>query len=148
MIWSPNVETLESGNVTVSNFPATQPVSGTVSVGNFPAVTPINDNGGSITIDGTVAVSNFPGSSVATAVVTNVATSASTVTLASANPSRVKLIITTDAGVTYVKLGTGASLSSYTYRLPLNTTLEITQYTGDVTAIRSSGSGFVLVTEL
>lgn len=50
--------------VSVSNFPATQPVSGTVNVGNFPASTeiandsgspiPISDAGGSITVDGTV----------------------------------------------------------------------------------------------
>jgi hypothetical protein len=148
VIWSPNVETIESGNVSVTNFPATQPVSGTVSVGNFPAVQPINDNGGSVTIDGTISVNNFPGSSVATATVTNVPTTSSAVTLAAANAARVKLIVTTDAGTTFVKLGTGASLSSYTYRLPLNTTLEIEQYTGPVTAIRSSGTGFVLVTEL
>ncbi|GAC1528984.1 MAG: hypothetical protein NVS3B1_20430 [Marmoricola sp.] len=39
------------GNVSVSNFPATQPVSGTVSVSNLPATQPVS---------GTVSVSNFP----------------------------------------------------------------------------------------
>lgn len=37
--------------VSVSNFPATQPVSGTVAVSNFPATQPVS---------GTVSVSNFP----------------------------------------------------------------------------------------
>ncbi len=40
-----------SGTVAVSNLPATQPVSGTVSVGNFPATQPVS---------GSVSVSNFP----------------------------------------------------------------------------------------
>lgn len=39
------------GSVSISNFPATQPVSGTVSVGNFPA---------SQAVSGSVSVSNFP----------------------------------------------------------------------------------------
>jgi len=40
-----------SGDVTVNNFPATQPVSGTVAVSNLPATQPVS---------GTVAVSNLP----------------------------------------------------------------------------------------
>lgn len=40
-----------SGTVAVSNLPATQPVSGTVDVGNFPASQPVTDNGGSLTVD-------------------------------------------------------------------------------------------------
>lgn len=36
--------------------------SSTVSVSNFPAVQPINDNGGSITVDGIVSVNSFPSS--------------------------------------------------------------------------------------
>lgn len=40
-----------SGAVSVSNFPATQPVSGTVAVSNFPATQPVS---------GAVSVSNFP----------------------------------------------------------------------------------------
>jgi len=156
MIWSPNVETIESGNIAVTNFPATQPVSGTVAVSNFPATQPVS---GTVTATGPltdaelratpVPVSgNFGSQSVSSATVTNTATSASSVTLAASNAARVKLVIQTDSGTTFVKLGTAASLSSYTYRLSANTTLEITQYTGAVTCIRNSGTGFVLVTEL
>ena len=59
-----------SGSVSVSNFPATQPVSGTVtanagtgtmdvSVQN--ASIPVTDNGGSLTVDGTVAATQNAG---------------------------------------------------------------------------------------
>lgn len=40
-----------SGTVAVSNLPATQPISGTVSVGNFPTVQQVGDNNGSLTTD-------------------------------------------------------------------------------------------------
>jgi hypothetical protein len=39
------------GQVSVSNFPATQPVSGSVSVSNFPVSQPVTDAGGSLTVD-------------------------------------------------------------------------------------------------
>lgn len=42
---------LDSGSVSVSNFPATQPVSGSVSVSNLPGTQPVS---------GSVSVSNFP----------------------------------------------------------------------------------------
>lgn len=35
-------------------------VDGSVSVSNFPAVQPVSDNGGSLTVDGAVSVSNHP----------------------------------------------------------------------------------------
>lgn len=38
-------------DVTVGNFPVTQPISGSVNVGNFPAIQPVS---------GTVDVGNFP----------------------------------------------------------------------------------------
>jgi len=53
--WLSSIYNRLSGTLTtsVSNFPATQPVSGTVSVSNFPATQPIS---------GSVAVSTLPGS--------------------------------------------------------------------------------------
>jgi hypothetical protein len=56
--------------VSVSNFPATQPVSGTVSVGNFPATQPVS---------GTVGVSNFPASQPVTGPLTDAQLRASAV---------------------------------------------------------------------
>lgn len=144
-IWSPNVEVADGVNV--NNFPATQPVSGTVSVGNFPAVQPINDNGGSITVDGTVTA-NVNESTAATATVTSVSVSPTVATLAAANASRKRLIVHNEAGTLFVKLGTGASASSYSYRLTANATVEIDKYSGDVTATKLTGTSNALVTEL
>lgn len=45
------------GAVSVSNFPATQPVSGTITANAGTGPFPVSDNGGSLTVDGTVAVS-------------------------------------------------------------------------------------------
>lgn len=146
-LFTPEVQV--NDGVNVNNFPAIQPVSGTVSVGNFPAVQPVDDNGGSLTVDGTVAVSNFPGQSVSSATVTAVSVNpSSAVTLAASNANRVKLIVHNEAGVLFVKLGTAASTSLYSYRMTAGATLELTQYTGEVTAIKSSGTSSALVTEL
>jgi hypothetical protein len=128
-----------SGSVTVGNFPATQPVSGAVSVSNFPATQPVS---------GTVAVSNFPGTS-SSATITRVATSGSSTLLLAANANRKGFIITTETGTAnYVALAATASLTSYTYLLGSATVLDKTGYTGPVSLIRSSGSGNVQVTEL
>jgi hypothetical protein len=138
ILWSPEVEL--PGGVNVNNFPATQPVSGTVNVGNFPATQPVS---------GTVSVDNFPGGSTATATVTSVAVNpSSAVTLAASNASRIKTIIHNESGTLYVKLGSSASLSSYSYRLTANATLEVANYTGDITAIKNTGTSNALVTEL
>lgn len=56
---SGNVGITGTPSVSVSNFPATQPVSGSVSVSNFPATQPISGNVG-ITGTPSVSVSNFP----------------------------------------------------------------------------------------
>lgn len=172
-IFSPNVENIEAGNVAISNFPATQPVSGSVAVSNFPATQPVS---GTVTVANpgltdsqlratAVPVSgpltdaqlratpvpvsgNFSSPTASTATVTNVAVSASVATLSVANPSRIKAIIHNESGTLFVKYGTGASATSYTYRLIANTTLESTQYTGVITAIKASGASSALVTEL
>lgn len=152
--------------ISVDNFPATQPVSGTVAVSNFPATQPVSatdldirdlnsatdsvavtDGGGSVTIDGTVAVSNFPGGSSATANVTNVSVGASSTLLIASNASRKFVLLHNEAGTLFVKYGSGASSTSYSLRLTANTSATISQYTGDVYAIKASGTSAVLVTE-
>lgn len=160
-------EVVVTSPVSVDNFPATQPVSGTVAVSNFPATQPVSatdldirnlsaaqdtvavtDGGGSVTVDGTIAVSNFPGGSSATASVANVSVGVSSTTLAASNASRKLLIIYNETGTLFVKYGTAASASSYTLRLTANTQATVSQYTGDVTAIKLSGTTPVLVTEV
>lgn len=146
-LFTPEVQVNDGLNV--NNFPAIQPVSGTVSVGNFPAAQPVTDNGGSLTVDGSVSVSNFPGQSVNTATVAAVSvTPSAAATLASSNVNRVKLIVFNETGTLFVKLGTAASLSLYSYKLTAGATLEIEQYSGAVTAIKQSGTSNALVTEL
>jgi len=55
-----------SGSVSVSNLPVTQPVSGSVNVGNFPATQPVSGTVGvnnlpaTQAVSGTVSVSDFP----------------------------------------------------------------------------------------
>lgn len=98
------------GSVSVSNFPATQPVSGSVSVSNFPAtqsvsgtfwqttqpvslasapVTPVTDNGGSLTVDGTVTVNDM-----------------------TSGNAKTKIVDSTGADVSYIPAGTAGTPSS------------------------------------
>lgn len=119
-------------------------VDGSVSVSNFPTVQPVDDNGGSLTVDGSVTA--VPEKN-ATATVTSVSVSPTVATLASANSARIKLIIHNVTGTLYVKLGTGASSSDFSYRLTANDRVEIEQYTGAVTGTKGSGTSAALVTE-
>jgi hypothetical protein len=98
------------GSVSVSNFPATQPVSGSVSVSNFPAtqsvsgtfwqttqpvslasapVTPVTDNGGSLTVDGIVTVNDM-----------------------TSGNAKTKIVDSTGADVSYIPAGTAGTSSS------------------------------------
>ena len=142
-IWSPTVENVEGGNIAVTNFPATQAVTASdLDIRDLSSATD------SVTVTGSVSVSNFPGASVAAATVTSVSVSPTVATLAASNPSRVKLIVHNEGGTLFVKLGSAATASSYSYRLIANSTLEITAYTGAVTAIKQTGTSNALVTEL
>ena len=124
------------------------PVSGTVTANAGTGPFPVSDNGGSLTIDGTVSVDNFPGAAAGTATVSRVSTSTSSVTLAAANANRKKLIVVTELGTTHIKLGSTASVTDYSFYAPSRTTIEIDTYTGIVTAVRTSGTGDVQVTEI
>ncbi len=86
----------------------------------------------------------------ATATLTNVAGSATSVALLAANTARVGVIVHNDSTATlFVKFGATASSSSYTYRVEPNATLELPfGYTGQLDAIWSSAAGNARVTEL
>jgi hypothetical protein len=127
---------------------------------------PVTDNGGSLTVDGpltdaqlratavpvsgtvSASVTNFPATSTGIATVTNIPVGTTVTTLSASNAAKLKVVIHNEAGTLFVKLGTGATASSYSYRLTANTITEITGYTGDITAIKASGSAAVLVTEI
>lgn len=88
-----------------------------------------------------------------TATLANVAASASSVTLQASNGGRAGLIIVNDSTVScYVKYGSSASTSSYTYKLGPGGILECGPagiiYTGIVTGIWDSATGNARMTEL
>lgn len=96
-------------------------------------------------IIGTVATT-VGGTSLAT--VTAVAVSTTVATLSASNSAKTKVIVHNENGTLYVKLGTGATASSYTYRLTNNSAVEIEGYHGEITAIKQTGASQALVTEL
>jgi hypothetical protein len=112
----------DSGKTEVTNLPLTQPISGSVTVSNIPV-------------------------SVATATVLPVTVSPIVATLLATNPARILAVIWNETGTLYVKAGTGASSSSYTWRLTANTELDVENYTGAITATKASGTSTCLVTE-
>lgn len=140
-IFTPEVQV--NDGVNVNNFPATQPISGTVSVDNFPATQNV-----AVTNTPTVSVNNFPGASTATATVTSVSVTTSSTTLSASNASKTGVIVHNESGTMFVKLGTTASSTSYSYRLTANSTVEISGYHGIITAAKASGTTNALVTEL
>jgi hypothetical protein len=84
-----------------------------------------------------------------TATITRVATSGTAVTLLAANANRKKVIIMTESGTSnYVAYGSTATVTNYTIMVGANATIEDEIWTGSISLIRSSGTGFVQVTEI
>lgn len=88
----------------------------------------------------------------ATAAVTSVAASTSVVTLLAANTARRMATVSNDSNkYLYLKLGTGASVTSYTVKIDTDEYYELPfpAYTGIVTAIWQTGaSGAARITEI
>jgi hypothetical protein len=87
---------------------------------------------------------------VATATLTNVAGSATSVTLKASNAARRVLVIYNDSSADlYVKWGATASLTSFTHKIASQGMYELPQpiYTGIVDGIWSSATGNARVTE-
>ena len=84
------------------------------------------------------------------AALTNVGSSTSSVTLAAANADRNSIVIVNDStAVLYIKYGSTAAASSYTYKLGAGDTFEMaTVYTGIITGIWASVNGNARVTEI
>jgi hypothetical protein len=85
-----------------------------------------------------------------TATITTVADSASSATLKAANASRLGIVIANDSTVIlYVKYGTTASSTDWTYKLEAGETLRDELYTGRIDGIwASDASGSARITEL
>ena len=128
------------------------------SQGNpFSSAIPVSDNGGSITVDGTVAATQSGTWSVATATysssaVSSVTSAATNTVLLASNASRRQAVLYNDCDkAVYVKLGSTASSTSFSYRLQPNQTLELPTpvYTGAIDGIwDSSPTGSMRVTEI
>lgn len=128
------------------------------SQGNpFTSAVPVSDNGGSITVDGTVAATQSGTWSVATATysssaVSSVTSAATNTVLLASNASRRQAVFYNDCDkAVYVKLGSTASSTSFSYRLQPNQTLELPTpvYTGAIDGIwDSSPTGSMRVTEI
>lgn len=135
---------IDGGNpnaVIVDGSAVTQPVSGTVNIGTMPEVEVKNDAGNPIPVTFSSAA--------LTPTVTSVSVGASVVTLLAANSARQRAIVFNESGTLFVKLGTGASSTDYTYRLVSNTLLEINfAQTAAITAIKQTGTTNVQVTSL
>jgi hypothetical protein len=132
-----NPISVSGSSVSVTNFPATQPVSGTVSAtqGTSPWV-----------VSGTVTTA-FPSSSTST--VTQVTSTAVNQTLLAANVNRKKVILNFNTGIWSVKFGTGATATSFTYSVSgANTSITDTTWTGQIDAICTTSGKTVNVTEL
>ena len=135
--------------ISVTNFPATQPVSGSISVSNFPATQPVS---GTVTVNGTVTANVGTGTqpvsgtvsvgnvvsvitavaSTATLTITVVPNTTSTLVLA-ANVNRKSAVLFIPKAATSLKYGSGASATSFTTLTgAANTTIGVTGYTGDL----------------
>lgn len=135
-----------TGPLTDTQLRATPvPISGTVTAnagtGNFTVTQATGTNLH-------VSVDNFPVVFTNLATVTPVSVSTTVATLSAANVAKTQVIIFNESGTLFVKLGTGASSSSYTYRLTANTELEITGYYGIITGTKLTGTSTAMVTEV
>lgn len=106
---------------------------------------PIGDAGGSLTVDGTVGLTKS-----ATSTLTNVASSATNVTLLASNASRNGAAVFNDSTkVLYVKLGATASATSFTVKMLAASYFEVPfHYTGIIDGIWATANGSARVTEL
>ena len=129
-------------SVSVTNFPATQPVSGSVSVSNFPATQPVS---GTVSVGNVVSVITAVA---ATATLTKVVLPASTnTTLLASNANRKSAILFVPKSGVSIFYGSPASATDFTYLTgAANTTIIVTGYTGQISAFGPAET--INVTEL
>ncbi len=128
--------------VSITNFPATQPISGSVSVSNFPATQPVS---GTVSVGNVVSVITAVASTAALTIVSQL-NATDTVLLAS-NASRKSAIIFLPKSGTSVAYDTTASAAHFTYKTGAsNTTIIVTGYTGPIHSFGSADT--INVTEL
>ena len=131
---------------------ATQSGTWTVQPGNTANTTAWKVDGSAVTQPVSGSVTANPGTVSTASVPAQVAGSATSVTLLASNGSRKGAIFVNDStAILYVKFGTTASTTSYTYKLAAGDTLEIPTrpvYTGRIDGIWASATGAAAITEL
>lgn len=148
-------------NQTIGNSPETSFVAASDEIGGvqFQRVKLVSGTEGSIDPIGvsanplSVSLSAAPAiPTAASATLSNVTASASSVSLLASNANRRLAIFVNDSDkVAYVKFGTTASATSYTYRLAARDTLELPTpvYTGAIDCIWEAGpTGAMRITEI
>lgn len=150
-----------SGNVATTSAAASQSDGHSATIGALADTSSANTLVGLLknikaALAGTIAVSQANPVQAATATLATVAGSASSGTLQASNGARKGLVIVNDStAILYVKFGSAASSSSYTYFLagsvsgvPATLELPAMVYTGIVTGIWASATGNARITEL
>jgi hypothetical protein len=151
-----------SGTVAVSNFPADADalaqasttsgqlgalVMGAVTIA-APVYTTATTNPLSIDTAGNLRVTTTPTAALTSTVVQITSTGANQMLLA-ANAARKKAILFFSSGIWSIKLGVGASATSFTYMSSsANTTIEITPWAGQIDAICTTSGKLVNATEV
>lgn len=134
----------QSGTWNITN------ISGTISLPTG-AATSANQST-EITSLSTIATNTGVAPHTATSAVTSVASSATTVTILASNSGRKQAAVYNDSTqILYLKLGTTASVTSYTVQIPANGYYElpgVTVYTGEIDGIWASANGNARITEL
>lgn len=106
---------------------------------------------------GRLQVANISANKIATATLSNVSASATSVTILSANTARRQVVLVNDSSaIAYVKFGTTASTTSYTVQMPAIANNQASHliieepslYTGRIDAIWASATGNMRVTEI
>jgi len=136
------VTSFGSSSVSVSNFPATQPVSGTFWQATQPVSGTVTANAGTGTFN--ISDKGSTGESTVTAF-----TSTSSAVLKASNSNRKLLTIFNEGnGTLFILLGSGtAATSNYSLRLLGGDYYELEKYTGELNAIFTS-TGTARVTEI
>lgn len=82
-------------------------------------------------------------------IVTQVTVGTTPVQILAANPKRVRAtIFYPDSTVLYLKLGPGAASNSFTYKLTSSDSKDVTDWDGVISAVKSSGSSVLTITEI
>lgn len=131
----------DSNRVTITSPPT--PGTQDVSIVSSIELEVKNDVGNPLSIEGTVSIEPAT-----TATVTMVTVSTSPTLLLGANALRKGFAVQNQQQVVFVKFDVTASTSLYSYELPRRGILEKDNYTGPVTAVVSTGTVDVMVTEL